>query len=88
MDKAYFEQMRAHLDEGGKLNHQNAVDLLGHIEDQIKLDEAEKQTERDLLYSKAKEACRRPSSKPPSEAATDAIEQSLAADEYFDDDYY
>jgi hypothetical protein len=32
MDKPYLEQMRAHVDEGGKLTHQNAHDLLRQVE--------------------------------------------------------
>jgi hypothetical protein len=28
----YLEQMRAHVDEGGKLSHQNGVDLLTEVE--------------------------------------------------------
>lgn len=32
MDKPYLEQMRAHTDAGGKLNHQNATDLLREVE--------------------------------------------------------
>lgn len=29
---AYFEQMRAHVDEGGQLSHRNGVDLLAEVE--------------------------------------------------------
>ena len=32
MDKAYIEQMRAHVDEGGQLSHRNGVELLDEIE--------------------------------------------------------
>lgn len=29
---AYFEQMRAHVDEGGQLSHRNGLDLLAEVE--------------------------------------------------------
>lgn len=32
MTKGYLEQMRAHVDEGGKLSHQNGVELLAEVE--------------------------------------------------------
>lgn len=32
LTKPYLEQMRAHVDEGGQLNHRNAVDLLAEVE--------------------------------------------------------
>lgn len=32
MRASYLEQMRAHVDDGGKLTHANAVDLLAEIE--------------------------------------------------------
>jgi hypothetical protein len=31
MEAHYLEQMQAHLDDGGKLSHQNAVDLLKEV---------------------------------------------------------
>jgi chorismate mutase len=33
---AYFEQMRAHTDEGGQLSHRNGMDLLAEIERLLK----------------------------------------------------
>jgi hypothetical protein len=32
MDRAYLEQMRAHVDEGGALSHINGVELLAEVE--------------------------------------------------------
>jgi len=32
MKQSYLEQMRAHIDEGGQLNHRNGVDLLVEVE--------------------------------------------------------
>ncbi|KQW22127.1 hypothetical protein ASC80_01650 [Afipia sp. Root123D2] len=32
MRPEYLENMRSHVDEGGKLNHQNACDLLAEVE--------------------------------------------------------
>lgn len=31
MDASYIESMQAHVDEGGKLSHQNAIDLLAEV---------------------------------------------------------
>lgn len=31
MKADYLEQMQAHVDEGGRLDHRNAVDLLGEV---------------------------------------------------------
>ena len=36
MDWKHIEQMRAHVDDGGKLTHRNALDLLAMIEASIK----------------------------------------------------
>lgn len=32
MKRSYLEQMRAHVDHGGQLNHQNGVELLAEVE--------------------------------------------------------
>ena len=32
MNQAYLDQMRAHVDAGGKLTHRNAVELLTELE--------------------------------------------------------
>lgn len=31
MEQQYIDSMQAHVDEGGKLSHQNAVDLLAEV---------------------------------------------------------
>jgi hypothetical protein len=32
MSREYFDTMRVHVDEGGKLTHQNGLDLLAEVE--------------------------------------------------------
>lgn len=32
MRKEYLEQMRAHVDDGGRLSHRNGLDLLAEVE--------------------------------------------------------
>lgn len=32
LSSIYIEQMRAHVDEGGKLSHRNGLDLLAEVE--------------------------------------------------------